>query len=47
MNGLMAFPNLIGLLALSGIVVAETNSFLKIAKKEKLEKKQGNISADA
>ncbi|WP_058306117.1 alanine/glycine:cation symporter family protein [Gracilibacillus massiliensis] len=35
MNGLMAFPNLIGLLALSGIVVAETNSFMKIAKKER------------
>ncbi|WP_208591503.1 alanine/glycine:cation symporter family protein [Gracilibacillus suaedae] len=35
MNGLMAFPNLIGLLALSGIVVAETNKFLKIKKEEK------------
>ncbi|UOQ48906.1 sodium:alanine symporter family protein [Gracilibacillus caseinilyticus] len=34
MNGLMAFPNLIGLLALSGIVVAETNKFLKIKKQE-------------
>lgn len=27
-NGLMAFPNLIGLCALSGVVVAETRSFL-------------------
>ncbi len=35
MNGLMAFPNLIGLLALSGIVVAETNKFLKIKREEK------------
>ncbi|GAE94452.1 sodium/glycine symporter GlyP [Gracilibacillus boraciitolerans JCM 21714] len=35
MNGLMAFPNLIGLLALSGIVVAETNTFMKIAKEER------------
>ncbi|WP_018932489.1 alanine/glycine:cation symporter family protein [Gracilibacillus lacisalsi] len=35
MNGLMAFPNLIGLLALSGIVVAETNKFLKVKKEEK------------
>lgn len=29
MNGLMAIPNLIGLLGLSGVVVAETNRFLK------------------
>jgi alanine or glycine:cation symporter, AGCS family len=28
MNGLMAIPNLIGLLGLSGVVVAETNRFL-------------------
>ncbi|MDX8046863.1 sodium:alanine symporter family protein [Gracilibacillus sp. S3-1-1] len=35
MNGLMAFPNLIGVLALSGIVVAETNKFLKIKRQEK------------
>jgi AGCS family alanine or glycine:cation symporter len=28
MNGLMAVPNLIGLLGLSGVVVAETNRFL-------------------
>ncbi|MGM8216331.1 alanine/glycine:cation symporter family protein [Bacillaceae bacterium W0354] len=35
MNGLMAFPNLIGLLGLSGIVVAETKRFLSVAKEEK------------
>ncbi|PWU68193.1 alanine/glycine:cation symporter family protein [Gracilibacillus dipsosauri] len=35
MNGLMAFPNLIGLLLLSGVVVAETNKFMKIAKEER------------
>jgi AGCS family alanine or glycine:cation symporter len=29
-NGLMAFPNLIGLCALSGIVIKETRSFLKV-----------------
>jgi len=29
MNGLMAIPNLIGLLGLSGVIVAETNRFLK------------------
>jgi alanine or glycine:cation symporter, AGCS family len=34
MNGLMAVPNLIGLLGLSGIVVAETNRF-QAARKEK------------
>jgi AGCS family alanine or glycine:cation symporter len=28
MNGLMAVPNLIGLLGLSGVVVAETQRFL-------------------
>lgn len=34
-NGLMAIPNLIGLLALSGVVVAETKDFKKIRSKEK------------
>ena len=29
-NGLMAFPNLIGLCALSGVVISETRSFLKV-----------------
>lgn len=29
MNGLMAIPNLIGLLGLSGVIVAETNRFLR------------------
>ncbi|WP_102028849.1 alanine/glycine:cation symporter family protein [Salirhabdus sp. Marseille-P4669] len=47
MNGLMAFPNLVGLLALSGIVVAETRSFMKVAKQEKLERKSSSISTDA
>lgn len=37
MNGLMAVPNLIGLLGLSGVVVAETNRFLN-AQKSELEK---------
>ena len=39
-NGLMAIPNLIGLLGLSGVIVAETREFNKILKKEKLEKKK-------
>ncbi|NUJ41215.1 alanine:cation symporter family protein, partial [Pseudoalteromonas sp. 0303] len=29
MNGLMAVPNLIGLIGLSGVVVAETRRFLE------------------
>ena len=33
-NGLMAIPNLIALIALSTVIVAETKSFLKIVKKE-------------
>ncbi|MFS0674607.1 alanine/glycine:cation symporter family protein [Ornithinibacillus sp. 179-J 7C1 HS] len=37
MNALMAIPNLIGLLGLSGVVVYETKKFLEIAKKEKEE----------
>lgn len=35
MNGLMAFPNLIGLLFLSGIVVKETRLFEALLKKER------------
>lgn len=35
MNGLMALPNLIGILALSGVVVAETRIILKKIKDEK------------
>jgi AGCS family alanine or glycine:cation symporter len=34
-NGLMAFPNLIGICGLSGIVLQETRSFLKVLKDEK------------
>ncbi|MEI8124368.1 MAG: sodium:alanine symporter family protein [Parachlamydiaceae bacterium] len=33
-NGMMAFPNLIGLCALSGAVIAETRLFLSVLKKE-------------
>ena len=33
-NGLMAFPNLIGLCALSGAIIAETRLFLAVLKKE-------------
>ena len=37
MNGLMAFPNLIGLLGLSGVVVVETRNILNAIKEEKNE----------
>lgn len=36
-NGLMAFPNLIGLCALSGVVLTETRSFLQLLAKERAE----------
>lgn len=38
LNGLMAVPNLIGLLALSGVVVKETESFKALRSKEMAEK---------
>ncbi|MFN4174645.1 MAG: alanine:cation symporter family protein, partial [Parachlamydiaceae bacterium] len=34
-NGLMAFPNLIALAALSSVVLNETNAFLKVLKSER------------
>ncbi len=37
-NGLMAFPNLIGLIALSGVVLSETQSFMKVLAAEKTQK---------
>ncbi|MBO1512954.1 alanine/glycine:cation symporter family protein [Metabacillus bambusae] len=44
MNGLMAFPNLIGLIGLSGVVVAETKRFLAVVKEEKKQEKEGSAS---
>ncbi|PYZ96168.1 sodium:alanine symporter family protein [Alteribacter lacisalsi] len=41
-NGLMAIPNLIALLGLSGVVVAETNRFLKVAREEKRKARQAS-----
>lgn len=39
-NGLMAFPNLIALIALSGVVVSETNNYMKhLDTKEKMSKR--------
>jgi AGCS family alanine or glycine:cation symporter len=37
-NGMMAFPNLIGICALSGVVIAETRLFLSIVAREKRER---------
>ncbi|GAA0455355.1 sodium:alanine symporter family protein [Alkalibacillus silvisoli] len=41
MNGLMAVPNLIGLLLLSGVVVNETRKFIKVREQEKQAEKSG------
>lgn len=41
-NGLMAIPNLIGLIGLSSIVVAETNRFLQAEKLKENNKKQAS-----
>lgn len=38
MNGLMAFPNLIGLFVLAGVISKETRFFERLLKKEKQEK---------
>lgn len=40
MNALMAAPNLIGLIGLSGVVVYETKRFMKVAQEEKLQAKK-------
>ncbi|GLO65335.1 transporter [Oceanobacillus sp. E9] len=39
-NALMAVPNIIGLLGLSGVVVYETKRFMKVAKEEKQQAKR-------
>ncbi|MEI3597955.1 MULTISPECIES: alanine/glycine:cation symporter family protein [unclassified Oceanobacillus] len=43
-NALMAIPNLIGLLGLSGVVAYETKRFLKVAKEEKAAEKRAKVS---
>ena len=43
-NALMAIPNLIGLVFLSGVVVAETRSFKKLRAEEKLQQRNPDIS---
>lgn len=44
-NGLMAFPNLIGLCALSGVVVAETKTLVTVLKREKQERLEAKAQA--
>jgi AGCS family alanine or glycine:cation symporter len=36
MNGLMAIPNLIALLGLSGVILSETKAFIQMVKNEKV-----------
>ena len=43
MNGLMAIPNLICLLALSGVIAKDVKEFQEVIKKEKEEKKSVNL----
>lgn len=43
MNGLMAFPNLIALFILAGVISKETHFFRHLLKKEKLEKKNARF----
>lgn len=38
-NGLMAIPNLVGLIGLSSVVVAETNRFLQVERLKASDKK--------
>ncbi|MCI6188442.1 MAG: alanine:cation symporter family protein, partial [Clostridium sp.] len=44
MNGLMAIPNLISLLALSGVIAKDVKEFQEVIKKEKEEKKSLNLA---
>lgn len=44
MNGLMAIPNLICLLALSGVIAKDVKEFQEVIKKEKEEKKSLNLA---
>ena len=45
-NGLMAIPNLIALIALSGVVVAETKLYLAHKKEEEAADKQGSPASE-
>ncbi|MFS0786599.1 alanine:cation symporter family protein [Shouchella sp. 1P09AA] len=43
-NGLMAIPNLIALLFLSGVIVSETQKFREVRSQEKIQQKQQKAS---
>ena len=43
MNGLMAFPNLIALFALTGVISKETQSFKRLLKEERFHKTKGTL----
>ena len=45
-NGLMALPNLVGLLALSGLVARETNAYIKKQKEAKKAKKMELVETE-
>lgn len=45
MNALMAFPNLIGLLGLSGVIAYETKRFVKVSKEERAQEKAEKLAA--
>lgn len=45
MNGLMAIPNLIALIMLSGVISAETKSFLEEVEREKLEASHQKVTS--
>ena len=45
LNGLMAFPNLIGLFCLAGVVVKETDLFDRIRQQEKKQERMASIKA--
>ena len=46
-NGLMALPNLIALVTLSGVVVKETNAYFERKSKESVAKDSGDIVENA
>ncbi|WP_410495674.1 sodium:alanine symporter family protein [Cellulosilyticum sp. ST5] len=43
-NGLMAFPNLIGLIGLSGVVVTETRLYMEHLKKQEIKESQSKVA---
>ena len=46
MNALMTFPNLIALIALSGVVAKESKEFFALVEKERLIQRAVKVKAD-